>query len=85
MNRESIELRSLPTTMDRLKAFLQPSLPAYATLDAHAEEDDEAEDGDNDVEGSQEEQNPGSPFSWLEYAIFVLLGMAMLWAWYVGI
>jgi hypothetical protein len=23
------------------------------------------------------------PFSWVEYAIFVLLGVAMLWAWYV--
>lgn len=23
------------------------------------------------------------PFSWLEYGIFALLGMAMLWAWYV--
>lgn len=22
-------------------------------------------------------------FSWIEYSIFVLLGMAMLWAWYV--
>lgn len=23
------------------------------------------------------------PFSWVEYSIFVLLGVAMLWAWYV--
>ncbi len=22
------------------------------------------------------------PFSWFEYSIFVLLGIAMLWAWY---
>lgn len=25
-----------------------------------------------------------SPFSWLEYGIFVVLGIAMLWAWYVA-
>ena len=24
------------------------------------------------------------PFSWFEYSIFVLLGIAMLWAWYEG-
>lgn len=24
------------------------------------------------------------PFSWLEYSIFVLLGIAMLWAWYLA-
>lgn len=24
-----------------------------------------------------------TPFSWLEYGIFALLGVAMLWAWYV--
>ena len=23
-----------------------------------------------------------TPFSWIEYTIFVLLGVAMLWAWY---
>jgi len=23
------------------------------------------------------------PFSWFEYSIFLLLGVAMLWAWYV--
>lgn len=23
------------------------------------------------------------PFSWLEYAVFMLLGVAMLWAWFV--
>ena len=22
-----------------------------------------------------------SPFSWLEYSVFVMLGIAMLWAW----
>lgn len=29
------------------------------------------------------EEEEEVPFSWMEYAIFVLLGMAMLWAWYV--
>jgi equilibrative nucleoside transporter 1/2/3 len=24
------------------------------------------------------------PFSWFEYSIFVMLGIAMLWAWYIA-
>lgn len=24
-----------------------------------------------------------TPFSWIEYSIFALIGVAMLWAWYV--
>jgi equilibrative nucleoside transporter 1/2/3 len=33
----------------------------------------------------EEEEGGGEsePFSWLEYSIFLLLGIAMLWAWYV--
>ena len=26
-------------------------------------------------------ERPEVPFSWMEYGIFALLGMAMLWAW----
>ena len=27
--------------------------------------------------------DPAEPFSYVEYAVFLLLGIAMLWAWYV--
>jgi len=38
----------------------------------------DTEDGDNETLTSTHE---GVPFSWLEYLIFLLLGIAMLWAW----
>jgi solute carrier family 29 (equilibrative nucleoside transporter), member 1/2/3 len=40
----------------------------------------EMEDGDDETLTSIRE---GVPFSWLEYSIFLLLGVAMLWAWLV--
>ena len=43
-------------------------------------------DVDHDDESVQDGSEAGpaveSPFSWVEYAIFLLLGIAMLWAWY---
>lgn len=30
------------------------------------------------------DQIEGEPFSWFEYGIFMLIGVAMLWAWYVS-
>lgn len=36
------------------------------------------EDGDDETLTSLLE---GVPFSWLEYSVFLLLGVAMLWAW----
>ena len=38
---------------------------------------------DDDGEGEQPGTDDGEPFSWFEYCIFLLLGIAMLWAWYV--
>lgn len=34
--------------------------------------------GQHSVGQRQQQQQP---FSWIEYAVFLLLGMAMLWAW----
>jgi len=67
--------------MDRLKAIFTPPKKA-----------DEAEyqplTDDNDtgtLEGSTYTVDDGEieevPFSWAEYCIFVLLGVAMLWSW----
>ena len=67
--------------MDRLKAIFTPPKKA-----------DEAEyqplTDDNDtgtLEGSTYTVDDGEveevPFSWVEYSIFVLLGVAMLWSW----
>ncbi|KAL2047369.1 hypothetical protein N7G274_001390 [Stereocaulon virgatum] len=56
--------------MDRLrKALNQQPSPAYEPLD---------DDPDGD---STHRKAPRHHFSWLEYSIFLLLGISMLWAW----
>ncbi|KAI0480375.1 nucleoside transporter-domain-containing protein [Xylariaceae sp. FL0804] len=40
------------------------------------------EDADDPSEGGQEgSREGGTPFSWVEYCLFAVLGVAMLWAW----
>jgi len=34
------------------------------------------------LEESRDSEEHAVPFSWIEYGIFVWLGIAMLWAWY---
>ena len=63
--------------MDRIKAFFAPpkaSAEEYEPL---------ADDDSGTLEGSIYEE--GTPFSWIEYSIFALIGVAMLWAWYVSL
>lgn len=65
--------------MERLKAMFTPPKKA-----------DEAEyepltDDTGTIDGSTYTVSDGEveevPFSWLEYSIFLLLGVAMLWSW----
>ncbi|GAD95619.1 nucleoside transporter family [Paecilomyces variotii No. 5] len=52
--------------------------PEYEPLRDEAQVDEL----DDDVSVSHDEaRQPASGFSWLEYSIFLLLGIAMLWAW----
>ncbi|KAF1847351.1 uncharacterized protein K460DRAFT_414119 [Cucurbitaria berberidis CBS 394.84] len=39
------------------------------------------EGGSEDVDGEPIEQAEGQAFSWTDYSVFLLLGVAMLWAW----
>lgn len=56
--------------MERIRKFWQP------------EQDYEPIDGDPiEEEIDDNETKPRGPFSWTEYFIFLLLGVAMLWAW----
>ena len=72
----SLELRDF-SKMDRVKNFMKPP-QAYKPLSDDASEDDtESQPGSEVTEG----QEDAPPFSWVEYTIFVLLGVAMLWAW----
>lgn len=62
--------------MDRIRSFFQKREPEqeYAPL---------TEDSQFLENTRSNEQDHGVPFSWMEYGIFALLGVAMLWAWYV--
>lgn len=61
--------------MDKIRRALhrqRPGSPSYEPLDNGQESDEPT--GPKD---------PQSAFSWFEYAIFLLLGISMLWAWYI--
>lgn len=64
--------------MGWLKSLFGPRQDYEPLLDG-AERDDVSSTHDDDTEG---EGIDGATFSWLEYGIFLLLGIAMLWAWY---
>jgi hypothetical protein len=73
----SFELLDL-SKMDRIRNTFK-SKPTYAPININAP-DDESEESYN---GSNESPVPEeTSLSWVEYAIFTLLGAAMLWAWY---
>ena len=71
----SIELQPI-SKMDRLKNMFQ-SAPDYEPIQEQPHED---EHGSLSDETEHDEDTPA--FSWIEYSIFLLLGVAMLWAWY---
>jgi solute carrier family 29 (equilibrative nucleoside transporter), member 1/2/3 len=70
--------------MDKVKDFFWPQKASYEPVD---EQDGHNEDQDplmgSVVEGSIASHGPIVPFYWSHYAVFTLLGIAMLWAWYV--
>ena len=59
--------------MERVRETIKQwrSLPNYEALD----------DGTDSPQSRQRKHT--QRLSWLEYAIFLLLGISMLWAWYV--
>lgn len=73
--------------MERVrKLFRAQQQPAYAPVgaDADAEEEEDAQSYTGVDEEDEEDQLVGeldAQFSWIEYCIFMLLGVAMLWAW----
>ena len=72
----TIELRQLPKIMGLFRSRQQEYQPVRADADDDADRDDE-----NVQEPSDAKTAVGAPFSWVEYGIFLLLGIAMLWAW----
>jgi equilibrative nucleoside transporter 1/2/3 len=75
------------TTIDKVRNLFRKSADVeqeYEPLDGDANALDE--EGRRPVLILPEEEDgvgQSEPFSWLEYSIFLLLGIAMLWAWCV--
>ena len=70
----SIELQNI-AEMDRLRNAFKPK-QAYEPLLAHDQDDEDGTEYEDEEIAAEE-----FPFSWVEYSIFLLLGVAMLWAW----
>ena len=64
--------------MDRLKNMLR-SHQQYEPLQDGAEGYHHDE---NDEDSELQDADHAQPFSWVEYTVFLWLGVAMLWAWY---
>ena len=67
------------TAVDRVRALFRQTRPS--------QEYERIEDDSNDEDVRRPvliipDKLGEEPFSWFEYSIFVLLGIAMLWAWY---
>jgi hypothetical protein len=87
-----LELSSTTTTasvMQRIRTFLRLGGASYKPLN-----DDAGHEGDSLIEDAagyegriaeyaEREAESDAPFSILHYAVFMLLGVAMLWAWCV--
>jgi hypothetical protein len=77
--------------MDKIKTFLRPRRPAYKSLDRQDTQDQDQDQaplmGHETEDSFETSSDAGSeePFRWSYYAIFMLLGIAMLWAWYIHI
>jgi hypothetical protein len=63
--------------MDRVRNLLKTQQPYEPIHEYHENPDISSEDGVEDTFEPEEK-----PFSQLDYWIFLLMGIAMLWAWY---
>lgn len=70
-----------PSTLDRVRAlFRKTSEDAQDYEPLVAESNDGSVDDETHV--TEDPSHHEQAFSWFEYSIFMLLGCAMLWAWY---
>lgn len=70
---QAFELQQL-SNMDRIRGLFRAQ-PDYEPLQNDTERDDES------VESESPDAAVTPTFSWVNYSIFFLLGIAMLWAW----
>jgi hypothetical protein len=74
--------------MERVLEFLRLGGASYKPLNDDAEHDEQDSlmaDADRTAGPAESEAPAEAPFSTLHYAVFTLLGVAMLWAWCVHI
>jgi equilibrative nucleoside transporter 1/2/3 len=80
------------TTIDKVRALFRKSdaEQTYEPLSDSSTIDEDVRrpvifvpEGPHEQDAEQDKTDEGEPFSWFEYSIFLLLGIAMLWAWYV--
>lgn len=75
--------------MDRIRSILTGHSAAKNNHNTHPEEyeplrtssDDVRQSGNTSESESETYKANEAPFSWFEYTIFALVGVAMLWAW----
>jgi equilibrative nucleoside transporter 1/2/3 len=67
--------------MERLRRLFGQAPRGEAEYQRVAEDESAPESPALERQHSSDEAGEEVPFSWLEYSIFALLGMAMLWAW----
>lgn len=65
--------------IDRLRATLWKPVNHEEYRQLVAQEDEEV--GSDDITLQEALALEETPFSWLEYGVFLILGIAMLWAW----
>jgi equilibrative nucleoside transporter 1/2/3 len=63
--------------MDKMRSIL----PQPVTEQEYAPLRDNGDDEEDDTMLAISPTRDDGPFSWLEYVVFLLLGVAMLWAW----
>ena len=78
-SKDSIELREV-APMERVGNLFGPK-PTYEPVDADDNDDDDDSDSDDGSDESFDQSD--DHYSRVEYFIFLLLGVAMLWAWSV--
>lgn len=77
--RDEIELQE-GATMNKVRNLFQRQ-PQYEPIENEDERLSDDIGGDSSSRTSSTVEQDEHPFSWIDYSIFFLLGIAMLWAW----
>lgn len=68
-------------TMDKVRSLFRRQ-PRYEPVENGDRSFSEDVDEDGLSQASSTTERDEKPFLWIEYSVFFLLGIAMLWAWY---